>query len=152
MKQVFGTNILNENNNPVNQHRTDNQESLVSKIPLIEERLNVGIRKAETGTVQVHKKVVLEQVTREVPVVQEEMQVERVAMNQYVDTAPNVRYDGDTTIISVVKEVLVVEKRLMLVEELHISKKQSTSFATITETLRKEEIEINRIDTSPENI
>lgn len=136
----------------VNQPEIADAELAVSKIALVEERLNIDIQKVETGTVQIHKKVVSEQVTQEVPVVHEEVQVERVAINQYVDAAPNVRYQGDTTIISVVKEVLVVEKRLMLVEELHISKKQITSSATVTETLRKEEIEINRVDPSTKNI
>ena len=136
----------------INQPEITNAGLAASKIALVEERLNIDIQKVETGIVQVHKKVISELVTQEVPVVHEEVQVERVVINQYVAAAPNIRYEGDTTIISVVKEVLVVEKRLMLVEELHISKKQITSSATVTETLRKEEIEINRIDPSTENI
>ncbi|MGI4022785.1 MAG: YsnF/AvaK domain-containing protein [Janthinobacterium lividum] len=144
-------NELNKLQEVANQLDITNVELAVPKIALVEERLNIDIQKVETGTVQVHKKVILEQVTQEVQVTQEEVQIERVVMNQYVDAAPQVRYEGDTTIISVVKEVLVVEKRLMLVEELHISKKQTTSSATVTETLRKEEIEINRIDASTNN-
>ncbi|RYE22169.1 MAG: DUF2382 domain-containing protein [Sphingobacteriaceae bacterium] len=145
-------NELNNLSNVANQPDVNDAALAVSKIALVEERLNIDIQKVETGTVQVHKKVVSEQVVQEVPVTHEEVQVERVAINQYVDAAPTVRYEGDTTIISVVKEVLVVEKRLMLVEELHISKKQITTSATVTETLRKEEIEINRVHTSQEKI
>ncbi len=135
-----------------NQQNQDHQKPLVSKISLIEERLNIGIRQVETGTVQLHKKIVSEEVTQEVPVIHEEIQVERKAVNQYVEAVPAVRYEGDTTIISVVKEVLVVEKRLMLVEELHIVKNQITSAAIVKETLRKEEIEISRLDPTQENI
>lgn len=146
---------MNELNNlsaTNNQLDLNNSKSGISKIDLVEEKLNIDIQKVETGSVQVHKKIISENVTQEIPVTHEEVQVDHVAVNQYVDVAPQTRYEGNTTIISVVKEVLVVEKRLMLVEELHISKKQVTSSATITETLRKEEIEINRIDTSTENI
>ncbi|RYE18527.1 MAG: DUF2382 domain-containing protein [Sphingobacteriaceae bacterium] len=69
----------------------------------------------------------------------------------YVATVPPVRVEGDTTIISVVKEVLVVEKRLMLVEEIHLSKNRTETLTTVNETLRKEEVEINRIDLTTNN-
>lgn len=127
------------------------EEALTSKIALVEERLKIDVRQVETGTVQIHKKVVSEEVTQEVPVVSEEVLVERKPINQYVESAPAVRVEGDTTIISVVKEVLVVEKRLMLVEELHITKTQIASTTTVTETLRKETIEINRLNPTQEN-
>jgi len=127
-----------------------NKEGMpVSKIPIVEERLNIGVRRVETGTVQLSKRVISEEVSQEVPVTCEEVRVEHVAINQYVEVAPEaVRYEGNTTIISVVKEVLVVEKRLMLVEELHISKTQVTSTSTVKEFLRKEEIEISRAETN----
>lgn len=135
----------------INQPDLYQKELLTAKIPLIEEQLNVGVRKVETGKVLIHKKVVSEEVSQEVPVTQEEVQIEHVAINQYIETAPATRYESDTTIISVVKEVLVVEKRLILIEELHITKRQVTSNTTVTETLRKEEIEINRVDLTKEN-
>ncbi len=131
------------------QQAMNKEDMPVSKIPIVEERLNIGVRRVETGTVQLSKRVVSEEVSQEVPVTYEEVQVEHVAINQYVEVAPEaVRYEGNTTIISVVKEVLVVEKRLMLVEELHISKTQVTSTSTVKEFLRKEEIEISRAETS----
>lgn len=134
-----------------NGQNLDQEEALTSKIALVEERLKIDVRQVETGTVQIHKKVVSEEVTQEVPVVSEEVLVERKPINQYIENAPAVRVEGDTTIISVVKEVLVVEKRLMLVEELHITKTQIASTTTVTETLRKEMIEINRPNSTQEN-
>lgn len=134
-----------------NGQNIDQEEVLTSKITLVEERLKIDVRQVETGIVQVHKKVISEEVTQEVPVVSEEIKVEHKPINQYVESAPAVRAEGDTTIISVVKEVLVVEKRLMLVEELHITKTQIASTTTVTETLRKETIEINRLNITQEN-
>ena len=144
-------NILNNNADQLNQQNIGDKDPLVSKVSLIEERLNIGVRKVETGTVQINKKVISQEVTQEVPVTQEEVQVEHIQINQYIESAPTVRYEGDTTIIPVVKEVLVVEKRLMLVEELHITRKQITTTSTVNESLRREEIEINRINSAENN-
>ncbi|RYE23242.1 MAG: DUF2382 domain-containing protein [Sphingobacteriaceae bacterium] len=116
------------------------------KIVLLEERLKIDLEKVETGKVQIHKKVISEEINQQVPVVSEQVSIEHKPVNQYVDSVPPVRVEGDTTIISVVKEVLVVEKRLMLVEEIHLIKNKTETFATVTGILRKDEVQINRID------
>jgi len=139
---------LNNVEDQANQQNASSLETAGTKIPLVEERLNVGVRQVETGKVQISKKVVSQEVSQDVPVTQEEVEVERIPMNQYVEAAPVVRYEGDTTIISVIKEVLVVEKRLMLVEEVRITKKHLTTTTTVKESLRKEQIEINRTDST----
>lgn len=114
-------------------------------IPVIEEQLHISKVWQETGRLQVSKTVTEEAVDYNVPVNQEEVIMERKAINQYVDTAPPAsRYEGETLIIPVLKEVLVVEKKLMLVEELHISKRRTEQMVSGTETLRKESVEINR--------
>ncbi|MGI4750336.1 MAG: YsnF/AvaK domain-containing protein [Janthinobacterium lividum] len=127
------------------------EETATQKIALIEERLQIDVRQVETGTVQIHKKVISEEVTQQVPVVSEEIIIEHKPINQYIENLPTVRVEGDTTIISVVKEVLVVEKRLLLVEEIHLTKTKIETTATITETLRKDVVEINRTDLTANN-
>jgi uncharacterized protein (TIGR02271 family) len=115
-------------------------------IPVVAEELQINKQQVETGRVNISKKVTAEEVTVDVPVVREEVILEKKTFNQYIDTAPPaVRQEGDTTIVSVVKEVLVVEKRLMLVEELHITKNRIETSVPTTETLRKEEVEVNRV-------
>lgn len=123
-----------------------------AKIPILEERLVVGTRKVEAGSVQIHKKVVTEQVEQQIALTHEEVQIERVAIGRYIEAAPALRYEGNVTIISVVKEVLVVEKRLVLVEELHLTKKQVLTTAIVKDTLRKEEIEVGRTGSAQEGI
>jgi stress response protein YsnF len=82
-----------------------------------------------------------------VPVVYEEIQVERVAINRFVDSPPpSVRYEGETMVIPVIKEVAVVEKRLMLVEELHVIKRQKQRQETRTVNLREETVSVERVD------
>lgn len=133
------------------QHNTQ-EELSAQKIALIEERLKIDIQQVETAAVQVHKKVVSEEVTQQVPVVSEEIKIEHKPVNQYIENVPAVRVEGDTTIISVVKEVLVVEKRLLLVEEIHLTKNTTKTLTTVTETLRKDVVEINRTDLTINNI
>jgi len=124
------------------EHNQDTQPSI---IPVIEERLNIGKVWQETGRVQISKTVTEEAVDFRVPVSQEEVIMERKTINQYVDIAPAAsRYEGDTLIIPVLKEVLVVEKKLLLVEELHISKRKTEQVVTGSDVLRKESVSVNK--------
>lgn len=114
-------------------------------IPVIQEELTVEKKTIETGNVRISKKVHEEESVMDVLTTSEEVIVEKKEINQYIDVAPPaIRQEGNVTIISVVKEVLIVEKRLMLVEELHVTKLKTTDSTVIRETLRKEEIEITR--------
>ncbi|MFD2163375.1 YsnF/AvaK domain-containing protein [Paradesertivirga mongoliensis] len=119
-------------------------------VPVIEERLTVAKKEIETGKVAITKKVHSEQQVIDIPVVDEEVDVQRIQFNQYIEnTPPAVRYEGEKTIIPILKEVLVVEKKLVLVEEVHITRKQKHSKISQQETLRKEEVIVNRVDTNP---
>jgi uncharacterized protein (TIGR02271 family) len=108
-------------------------------IPVIEEQLHIEKKVSKTGTVRISKQVTEHEQTVNIPLLDEEIQVERVTVNQWVDSPPPaLRYEGETMIIPIVKEVAVVEKRLMLVEELHIVKRQNQKQETRQVTLRKE--------------
>ena len=114
-------------------------------IPVINEELLVSSKTVETGRVLISKKVFEEESVVNSMVSSEEVIVEKKEINQYVEVAPEaVRQEGNVTIISVVKEVLVIQKRLLLVEELHITKQKKEEPVVISETVRKEEIHILR--------
>lgn len=118
-------------------------------IPVIEERVKVDKKIIESGKVRVSKKVTEEAKEIDVQVMQEEVKVERIPVHQIVDTIPQVRYEGETMIVPVVREVVVVEKRIELVEELHITKHRYQTEVSQQVTLRKEEVTVERL--SPEN-
>lgn len=114
-------------------------------IPVIEERLRVEKRLEETGTVRISKQVTEYEQPVTIALLKEEIRVERVAINQLIDSPPPaLRYEGETMIIPVLKEVAVVEKRLMLVEELHIVKRQNQMQETQQVKLRKEDVKVER--------
>jgi stress response protein YsnF len=73
-----------------------------------------------------------------------------VPIDRVVDVAPAVRTENDVTIVPVVEEVLVVEKRLVLKEELHIRRKAETKPVEVPVTLRKQRAVVERLapDTS----
>lgn len=115
-------------------------------LPVIAETLQVGTRAAVTGELRVRTVVQTREETVDQPLKREELRVERVARNVYVDAVPETRDDGETMIIPLVEEVLVVERRLMLREELHITRVRSTFHSPQTVTLRREEVIVERVD------
>ncbi len=115
-------------------------------VPIIEEELSVEKREVETGRVRITKTVRERQEVVDEPLLQEEADIRRVAINRIVDGPVPVRYEGDTMIVPLLEEVIVTEKRLMLKEELHISVRQSEGRNPQSVTLRSEEAVIERLD------
>ncbi|HEY0115102.1 MAG TPA: DUF2382 domain-containing protein [Allosphingosinicella sp.] len=115
------------------------EEKEVAAIPLVEERVSVGKREVETARYRV--RVALEEREEIVPVelARDEVEIERVPRNIALRELPSVRLEGSTTIIPVVEEVVVVEKKLVLVEEIHIRRKTSTQTEQIPVTVRAEQ-------------
>jgi uncharacterized protein (TIGR02271 family) len=135
-------------NEPLRQSFDANEslrESTV--IPVIEEQLQVGKKVVEAGSVRINKIVREEEVKVETPVVVEKLDIERIPINQFVASAPPaVRYEGDVMIVPILEEVVVVEKRLRLVEELRITKRQEHTQVSQPVILRKEEVVVDRVD------
>jgi stress response protein YsnF len=123
-----------------------NDQTASSTIPLISEELRVEKRSVPNGKVRV--KTVVDTFAE---VVQETLKTERVEttrveIGKEIDTIPPVRTHGDTTIIPIVEEVLVVEKRLILKEELHVRRVVSNDEVEVPITLRKQRVVVERDD------
>lgn len=113
-------------------------------VPVIEETAVVYKERVVTDRVRLHKRV---QATREVldiPVQTESLDVERVAIGRWIETPADIRQEGDTTVYPVVEEVLVVEKRLRLVEEVRVTRRRATRQVREEVSLRREEILVER--------
>jgi len=113
-------------------------------IPLVEETATVGKRQVVTGHVRVQTVTdTFEEIAR-ADVHRESVEVTRVPIDRMVETAPEVRTERDVTILPVVEEVLVVEKRLLLKEELHIRRRVETETVEVPVTLRKQRAVVER--------
>ena len=114
-------------------------------IPVVAEEILIGTEQVTRGVVRVHKHVVTEEKTVDAPVSAEEVVVERLPINQLVEgDAPQVREEDGIVIIPVLEEVLVVEKRLLLREEVRLSKRMTRSNVPQTVVLRHEVVDIER--------
>ena len=138
----------NERNLAAIDARTNERGEIV--VPLIAEEINISKRTVETGGVRVHKTVRADVQTIDEPIIREHLEIERVEVNQFVETAPAVRYEGDVMIVPVLEEVVVTQKRLLLREEVRLVKRREEISNAQEVTLRREEITLERIDT--ENI
>jgi uncharacterized protein (TIGR02271 family) len=110
-----------------------------------EERLNVGTRSEEVGRARLRKYVVTENVTETVPVSREEVRIEREPI-----TDANIGNAMDGPAISEEEHEVtlhaerpVVEKEAVPVERVRLDKDTVTEHETVTEGLRKEEIEMD---------
>ena len=114
-------------------------------LPVMEENLRLGVGKVETGKLRAKKTVTEEDLIVSGPVLQDELDIERIPLNQYIEEAPpSVRYEGDTMVIPVIEEEVVVQTRLKLVEEVRITRRQRERTAEEPVTIRREEVVIER--------
>jgi len=113
-------------------------------IPAIAETIQVEKQTVETGKVIITKRVYEREETVDLPLLHEEVEVNHVAVNRVVDEPPAIRYEADTMIVPVLEEVLVVEKRLMLKEEIYITKRRTEVHSSETVTLQQEDIQVER--------
>jgi stress response protein YsnF len=117
----------------------------VARVPLSEEVVSVSKREVVTGRVRIRT---LEEssdklVRQELDTAQ--VSVTRVPVNRIVDRTPVPRTEGDLTIVPVLEEVLVVEKKLLLKEEIHIRRTLTKETVEHSVTLRKQRAMIEEL-------
>jgi uncharacterized protein (TIGR02271 family) len=118
-------------------------------IPLHDESVTVGKQRVERSRVRVTTRVSEREEMVRHALEQEEATVTRVPIDREIDAHPGIRQEGDVTIIPLVEEVLVVERRLVLREELHIRKSRRTVEVEQPVTLRSEDAVVERVTTPP---
>lgn len=109
-----------------------------------EEDLVVNKRLVEVGQVSVSKRVVEEPQTVVVDIERQEWDVVRTDVErawQQGDDAP--RTEGDTIIVPIIAEKLEVMRRRVVIGEVRLTKRVSTEQREITETVRREVVEVS---------
>jgi uncharacterized protein (TIGR02271 family) len=115
-------------------------------LPVIEETLAVDTHLVETGRIRIRKVVHEREELVDPPLRRDEVEIERVPANRVVEGPIPVRYEGDTMILSLLEEVLVVETRLLLKEEVHITTRRTETHTPERVTLRHEDVTIERVE------
>ena len=112
---------------------------------LAAEELSVAKVPTETGRVRVSTHTHEREVLVDENLARETVEIETIPVGLRIHAVPEVRHEGDTTIIPVVEEILFLEKRLMLKEEIHIRRVRTTERFQKKVTLRHQEAVISRV-------
>ncbi len=134
---------------PTMTNITDVQVSSSSEqdqvLALHAEEISVARRRVPRGTVRVSKVIQNRDHLVQETLQHQRVEVERIQIGTYIDQAPPIRYDGDVTIVSVVEEVVVTERRLLLKEEVRIRTVTTSEEYKEIVALRFEEANVERL-------
>jgi len=114
------------------------------RIPLHVEEVSVSRREIEKGNVQIalitgaREQLIDEELTHV------RVEIERVPIGRTIEVVPPIGQEGDITIIPVVEEVMVVERRLVLKEEVRVRRVSTKEQHQETVVLRQQEAVVTR--------
>ena len=113
-------------------------------IPVMREDVHIDKHEISRGNVTVHVSPRVRQETVDVTLGEDQVDVQRIPVNRIVEAPAPPREENGTTVIPVYEEVLVVEKRLRLKEEIRVTRRRTTRPHREDVSLRSEEVEIIR--------
>jgi stress response protein YsnF len=111
-------------------------------IPVVEERLNVGKRVAESGRVRVRSYAVETPVEEQVTLRDETVHVDRRAVDRPVTAADEALFADKTIEATEMREQAVVSKDARVIEEIGIRKDAGQRTETVTDKVRRTEVEV----------
>lgn len=114
-----------------------------TKLQLRKEELDIAKSKVQKGEVEIGKEIIEETKTVDVPVTREEVVVERRTLNNETSDSPIT--DEETIRIPVSEERVDVDKRTVVTGEISAHKRSIEDTTHIDETLKREEVRVNRI-------
>jgi uncharacterized protein (TIGR02271 family) len=126
----------------LSSERASVQETVV---PVVQEELDVSKRVVESGRIRVNKKVETTESIVDEPLLHQGFDIQKTAVNRIIEDVPEPHYEGNTLVLPILEEVLVVEKRLILREEVRITPKREEVRDPQTHSLRREHVEVERV-------
>jgi stress response protein YsnF len=119
-------------------------------VPVIEEEAHVEKRTVTTGRVRVETVTEIHDEVATAELETSDVEITRVPVGREVENPPAMRTMGDTIVVPVLEEVLVVERRLMLKEELHITRRVTSETVDVPVRLRKQRAVVTRKHDAPQ--
>ena len=129
-------------NNETEVDRLDTDLSL----EILKEELEIEKRSNVTGVVRLEKTVRTFDAFIDENLTSDSISIERIPMNHYLDEAVATRQEGDTTVVPVMEERVIVTKQLVLKEEIRITRHRQLERYHEAVPLRTEEVEVTRLD------
>jgi uncharacterized protein (TIGR02271 family) len=132
-----------DNNEYSNYKTQETPPDVETRIPLIEERLNVS-KSTSTSEATITKEPVTESKTVEVPVTHEELTVERRPAGESSSTTTERPVQSKTdTKVQLSKEDVQVTKEPYVKEEVVVKKKPVTETRTVSDTVTSEKVDVS---------
>ncbi len=125
---------------------TDKSADLVATIPVFQEEAFVDKRLIDTEQVRIRTSSEEESVLVRETVSTDQVEIRRIAVERAVEHAPAIREEDGVTIVPILEERLVVEKRLFVVEEIHIVRTRQVEAVELPTTLRRTRVDVDRTD------
>ena len=119
-----------------------------ASIPIVQEKLTVAKRTVETGRVRIRTVIDEKLVRVSEKLERDDVTIERVSVNREVTQAPKIREENGVLIVPVLEEVVVVEKRLLLKEELHVHRNRRSDVVDEAVRVRSMRAETERVDSN----
>lgn len=113
-------------------------------LPIVEETATITKQNVLTGRVRVSTQTVTSDELVSAALERNDVEITRVPVDRDITEPPAVRTENGVTIIPVVEEILVVEKRLVLREEIHLRHVTTTQSVEMPVTLRKQQAVVER--------
>jgi uncharacterized protein (TIGR02271 family) len=114
-------------------------------VPLHAEEVSVAKKRVVTGQVKVGTTTKESEQLVEALLEHEHVEIGRTPIGKQVDEAPAVREEGDTLIIPILEEIVVVERRLLLKEEVRVRRVREKQPYQERVVVRKQEAVITRL-------
>lgn len=123
----------------------ETRKDVEAVIPLLREDVVIDKRKVEGDRVRVSIETLTETKTVEEELLSDAVDVRRVSFDRPLSEIPEIRREGDVTIVPVVRERLVLKKELVLVEEVHITHRREQQTVQREIDIRRQEPRIERL-------
>jgi uncharacterized protein (TIGR02271 family) len=122
-----------------------NEKEIV--IPVVAEEITIDMQRIARARIHARKRIETIEDSIDTSRVRYDFVVERIPVKRFVDEKLlPMRQESDVLVIPVVEEIMVTEKRLFLREEVRITKHRTTATVPHHITLRREIIDIKRIE------
>lgn len=122
------------------------------KLTLLAEELTVAKEAVETGRVRVSKQTHTREVAVDEDLLRESAEIETVPIGRQISEMPSVRHEGETIVVPIVEEILHTERRLILKEEVRITRRKTTEQFHDRVTLRYQEAVVTRVQSASEAV
>ena len=124
-------------------------DEIERRIPVIEERARVDKQVVERNVVKISTSVRASELVLTEELRHEEVDIRRVPINREVDAMPEVRQEGDITVIPIVEERAVLVKRLVLIEEWRVHRRVVQEVVQVPVVVHSTEVSVDRQSSPP---